>query len=874
MAARQFVASLLLLISTKTMAAPPLLYHQDAYESPVSGTPDDLLLLAGYGFAADDTVVYESIRNTGESLVPPERVPVASGPEQGLAPTVSAADVPYALTIKLPQKMVPDQPYALWVRNAAGEWSKGVKINDARPLWLSPAYVFAMHMPANLPRELKIVGRNLQPTAGHSTLVRLVGPQVLTGAAVPSSGTLNHYVTRVNLPGHLAPGRYRVLVNRDGVSWVEIKGESLEVRPEPTVPREFRVDDPQFGGCLPDDGEEDTTCIVRAVAAAALAGGGTVVFGRGAWDLIDGGQPGLVTHEGIVIPAGVNIRGAGSSFTRIRRHPEWSVPGSPAVFTLLGKTEVTDFTFQDLQIYHPNDPSRAFIQLGEDRQRVQSKIREPIEQSAVTDVVISRNTFDKPQIAVSAGGLPINRLMITYNIFGAYSSALELSGDWGDVTHGFELNDSVISHNVFKPGSKIDLIQKTGAVASEIGAGHRLDFSDNIADGASADFLYSPDDAKGWRAAFFWNPSNNFEDVLVSENTATCTGDKIGDGEALAFDNNTNTFGFASAAAVTGATTSSVTVSVPLIARQHNQDVPMKSYYVGHWLQIVSGPGLGQVRKISGYSTDPDSHMTTINVAPEWDVAPARVQSRVTIGREYWQVFVVGNQIDNRQPLCQKSNRSRRSAGLIEMWGQSADSVFAGNHQYDSDGILVQENYGTPEHPCSDCSMDGYFNSFLDIRDNVVDGEYDWSNDCSSSGIAIGVAAAPWERGPPPTVGFGVSVSHNTVRGADNTSGGGIGQIDTWFAGPEPHRWPLSDNTLIHHNSLSDIDGARAIPICGKSRPRIGIAFPDAAVAWRTVLYANSCKHVATPIGAGGVDTVKLCPATVPDSCECPPSTE
>jgi hypothetical protein len=212
------------------------------------------------------------------------------------------------------------------------------------------------------------------------------------------------------------------------------------------------------------------------------------------------------------------------------------------------------------------------------------------------------------------------------------------------------------------------------------------------------------------------------------------------------------------------------------------------------------------------------------------------------------------------------------------MWAQSADSSIAGNLQYDSDGIFVQQNYAfakpsseLTDHPCADCTMVGFFNFFLDIRDNTVDGEYDWNNDCSSSGIGIGVAAAPWATGALPlTVGFGVAISHNVIRRADGEYGGAIAQMNTWETGPEPHRWPLSDNLLIHHNSISDIDGSRALALCGKSRARSGISFPEPAIAWRTVLYANSCKNVSMPLNDSGVDSVKVCPASVTDSCECP----
>lgn len=877
MTASRLVTLLLLMLvgGAAARAAPPQLYRQPFHESPVRGAADDLLLLAGHGFAADDTVVYRAIRDTTAALVTPARVPSRSTAETGVASIVSAADVPYSLTVKLPRDLQAGQSYALWVHTARGEWSKDARINDARPLWVSPAYVYASAMPASLPRELKIVGRNLQPGEGHATRVQLVGPQRYIGtvAAHPNSeGSLAEYAARVPLPPHLVPGRYRIFVCRDGVSWVAVEGQSLQVVPDPPAPAEFSVSDAAFGGCRPDDGADDTACILRAIAAARRAGGGSVQFGPGTWDLIDAGQPGLAGNGGILVPPGVQLRGAGSALTRLQRHAEWNARSATAAFTLQGHTLLTGFTFRDLQVYKSSDNAAPYIQLGEDWQRAAAAPGASAEAAAVDDVVIVRNTFDRTYIAIGTGGLPVNRLFIAYNTFGAYSSALELSGDPFDMIHKYRLDDSVIDYNVFDPGSKLDLIRKTGTLASEVGAGLRVDFSGNTADGTASEYFYAPDDAKGWRAGFFWNPNNNVEQVLVSQNTATCTGDKIGDGEAISFDNNTNTFAFSGAPVVVKATAASIAVSAPLAPRQHNRDVPIANYYLGHWVQVVSGPGLGQVRKITGYATDPISHLTTIKVAPGWDVMPAAGTTRVAVGREYWQLYVIDNRVDNRQPLCQKSNRSRRAAGTVGVWGQSADSVFAGNRQFDSDGIFVQQVYGTAEHPCADCTMLGFLNFFLAIHDNIVDGEYDWSNDCSHSGIALGVGAAPWEEGPPPTVGFGNSISHNIIRHADFEHGGAIAQAGTWSTGPEPHRWPLSDNLLIHHNSISDIDGARALSICESSRPRIGIAFPDAAIAWRTVLYANSCKNVSMPIGPGGVDTVKVCPSPVPDSCECQPT--
>jgi hypothetical protein len=873
---RGSLAKLLVLLTVfvvgNVLAAAPQLYRRAAYEGPVHGDPDDLLLLGGYGFAVDDTVVYRAVADTTGSPPVPSRLPTHSDGDFGVAPIVSSADVPYSLTVKLPQIIRADQAYALWVRTVHGEWSEAVEINDARPLWLSPAYVYASGMPAFLPRELKIAGRNLNPSPGQSMQIKLIGPQRFTAAALrdpQSSDTLNRYVARLQLPAHLAPGSYRIQVNRDGRSWVDLEGQLLRVNPDPPPPAKFFVSDSRFGGCRPDDGADDTTCILRAISAAKRAGGGAIYFGPGTWDLIDGGQAGLAAGEGIVVPAGVQLQGAGSTVTRIRRHAAWNAQVATAAFTLLGHTLVTGLTFRDLQVYEPNDRAGPFLQLGEDFQRAASVPPTTADAAAVTDTIITRNIFDKPMVAIASGGLPINELFVTYNTFGAFNSALELSGDPFNMAQKYRLDDSVIDYNIFKPGSKLDLIQKTGTIASEMGAGHRVDFSGNDADGAATDYLYGADDAKGWRAAFFWNTNNNVEELLVSRNTATCTGDKIGDGEAFAFDNNTNTFAFGSAPTVVDAGAASVGVSAPLAARQNTRDVPVASYYIGHWVQIVSGPGVGEARKIIGYTTDSLTRVTTFQVTPEWDVVPIIGRSRIAVGREYWQLYAVDNLVDNRQPLCQKSNRSRTGAGLIVMWAQSADSAIAGNRQYDSDGIFVQQVYAPPEHPCTDCTMQSYFHSFLEIRSNVVDGEYAWVTDCSASGITAGVGAAPWGDAIPPTVGFGVSISHNTIRHADGLRGGAIGQMDSWSAGPEPHRWPLSDNMLIYHNSIADIDGPRALSQCGSSRPRIGIAFPEPGIAWRTVLYANSCKNVATPIGSGGIDTIKVCPSPVADSCEC-----
>lgn len=866
------IVGCLVFFCTTAEALPPQFFRQSAYEAPDRGDPDDLLILPGFGFAAGDIVVYQAINDTTQGLSAPSELPVHSTADSGFAQVVSAADIPRSLTVKLPQALRMNQSYALWARTPSGEWSRAIMINDARPLWITPAYVYATTPLANLPREIKVIGRNLQPSPGHVTHIRLIGPRTFLGTAVSddrSSATIDHYVARMRLPDSLPVGRYRVQLSRDATSWVEVSEQRLEVRPDPPMSAEYSVGDPGFGGCRPNDDADDTSCILRAIAAAKRAGGGTVYFGPGKWDLQDSSIPGVSAGEGILVPVGVSLKGAGPAVTRLQRHESWNAKSETAAFTLVGHNVISGFTFHDIKVYQPTDRAAPFIQLGEGFQRVTAASAQAV--AEVNDITVTGNIFDRTYVAIGDGGLPIDRLFVTHNTFGAYSSALELTGNRFNMTYKYRIVDSIFAYNVFDPSSKLDVINKNGVVASEIGAGLRVDFSANTADGTSKEYLDSPNDPTGWRAAFFWDLNNNQEEVLVSQNIATCTGDKIGDGEAFAYDNSGNTFPFNNTVPVARATASSIAMLGELATRQNSRDVPIATYYVGHWVQVVNGPGLGQVRKITGYSTDPVTGLTTFTVTPDWDILPASAQSYIGVGREYWQLYMIDNLVDHRQPLCQKSNRSRHVGGVISLWAQTADSVVEGNRQYDTDGILVQQNYIVAEHPCSSCTMESFFHSFLEIRANTVDGGYDSKFGCGSSGIAAGIAAAPWGDAPPPTVGYGLSISHNTIRHSDTVSGGAITQMESWYSGPEPHRWPLSDNMLIYHNSIQEIEGQSTAPVCGDHHPRTGIAFPGASTAWRTVLYANSCSHVSAPIGNGGVDTIRVCPSSVADSCECTP---
>ncbi len=846
-------------------AERPRLYADPAHESPVYGDPDDLLLLAGSGLSAQDAIVYSALTDTTEPPMTPEAVPTSTTAQSGTAQAVSTSNIPYSLTVRLPQEMRRGQSYALWAHDPISGWSNPVRINDARPLWITPAQVYSSDAVAALPRYLKVVGRNLQAAADAVTRVRLSGPTEIVLDASDDhdpSTTVEQFVAKVALPARLPPARYGVEVSRDGRNWVPASGQTLLVLADPQRAREFPV---AAYGCRADDDADDIPCIVSAIQAARESGG-AVTFGPGTWRIGNSKASGVTSRDGIVVPVGVSLRGSGGTLTRIVTGATWSPGELTAVFALQGNNRVEGITFVDARVQRSDAPSPApILQLGKAYYRVDPQ--NPADPHSVTDVTITHNVFDRTRIAIGDGGLPLARLYVTYNEFGAYETALAPTGDRFNLATPFRIDDSIVAYNVFKPGAYLNVPIGQGAVASMLGASSRVDFSDNVADGAATDYL-GPDDARGWRAAFFWHLGGNHEMLLVSQNSATCTGDKAGDGEAFSYDNNGSTFAFPRAQRVLDATANTVTVANVLADRQFGRDVNVTDYYVGHWIQIGEGAGVGQSRKIRSYRIE--GQRVTFTVEPAWDVPPEPQKSRVTIGRQYWQVYTVDNHVDHRKPPCLKSNRTRPKGGVIALWAQTADSVVSGNRQYDTDGILLNQSYSAQDEKCRDCTAWTMQQSFVEIRDNLIDGEYDWSSDCSLSGIGAWNAASPTPGSSPVVASYGVSIAHNVIRHADGLRGGAITVPLGWYDGPAPHDWPVVSNLLIHHNEISDISGAPPTHRCDNDqRTRIGINLDQASLVWHTLLYANRCTNVSRPIHDSGQHTESFCARDMANACEC-----
>lgn len=847
--AKSWVLAGIFFVASLAQAAAPTVFHTRDYQSLVHAEPDEVIAIGGYGFSASDRVVYGA--PTGPR---PSTVPTRSAADSGLAPVISVGEPPYSLTARLPQAFQAGRAYRIWVVNAANEWSTPIAVNDPRPLWVSPSVVDASADPAGLGRNLRVIGRNLRPSAGQSAKIRLQGPATyVLSAADPADpeSSVPDYVLEAPLPAHITPGKYTVSVSRDARTWVEVSSQTWQVRADPPQPATFSLDEARFGGCKPNDSVADNACLERAIAAARAAGGGVVLIPTGTWD--------LSATEGLVLPVNVNLQGAADHGSRIVRHN--ILHSRPrALLTVAGHNIIRDLSFTDAEPTPSVAASRPIITLGEG----------PPSATPVTDIIIVNNDFLRVGRAIEDATRPLIRLWITHNRFAAFDRDLQLTGDQFGTEAPNLIEDSIVRWNTFIPGSFLDVPAHQGVLASELSSSHRLDFSNNVADGTATEGLQNAGDPKGWRAAFFWNLNGNQELTLVAQNRISCSGDKAGDGEAIAFDTNGDTYPFDGAQKVTAASATTLSVRAALAAELVGHPVDRASFYRGHWIQVVEGAGAGQVRKIQSYSEDAATGTVTFTVTVPWDLPP-RSGARVVVGREFWQVYTVANESDQRTPLCQKANLNFPSGGQINYWTPTADSVIDGNKQYDTGGIVFKVNYNAAAPNCHDCGNWVEFQAGLEIRNNLIQGEYDWNSDCSRSGINASMGLAPIPDSTPPLLGIGLSIAHNRIVHADGLRGGGIDFAVSWHMGPPPGRWQILQSVVIQHNSLEDIDGPAPRPVCRTGQEqRVAIRLEGQDSLRNTVLYANRCQKVSLPLFDAGKNTVRLCDGAA-DSCGCGP---
>jgi hypothetical protein len=817
-----FVVLMLFCLVPKAQAAPARLFDNPFRESPVRGAPDDLLLLSGSGLSNSDVVVYVRLTNTTQTPVRPASIPSSSTSTQGVAQVASSANVPHSLAIRLPGNLSSGRAYALWVVNAAGEWSNPVRINDARPLWISPDFTYRTATIGALPRALKVVGRNLLRGPLAVTRVRIVGPTTYTLTAQDDGdpeSSVERYVARVSLPSSMLVGSYSVQVSRDGTNWVPLQGQQFTVRADPSVSPSYAISN---YGCSPNDGADDTACLLAAIAAATSTAG-TVMLGDGVWDLVNSATPGVDPVNGIVVPIGVSLRGADSGGSQLVKSASWS---APIGLSVLGKNTIRGIQFEDRG--PPAGRSGVgripgYLQLGSS-----------IGSSVVEDVVITECVFRWDLFAIVAALRPIKRLFIIENVLGGHAGGLYFGGDPSAI-HESHIDDSVIANNTFLPGGH------PTPIASQLGMSYRVDLSGNNADGQDSRLIV-PTGPHGWRGAFFFHMSGNHEMLLISQNRMTCTGDRAdsGQGEAIVFDTQANVTGFEQAQTVQAATTSTVTVAGPMKRLE-------TGFFGEHWIQIGGGTGIGQVRKIVSY-TAPAASQVTFTVSPAWDVVPQANNSLLTVAREFWQTYTVDNVVDNQSCLTKKLG----SIGILAM---AADSILEGNKQLGTDGILLLSLYNTvfvdqnnDHSPDDGVDRMQLFQSFVDVQAN-------YGSSCNSNAITVAYGARVSPDGGTPSIltgAYGIGIAHNRIAKADRTAA--VALVHGWNAQAASK---LLQSPLVHHNTISGLPLEPEDEPCPDD-PAAGVGIRLEPSVWNGVLYGNSFEDVSLPVDDQGTGTVQL----------------
>ena len=332
------------------------------------------------------------------------------------------------------------------------------------------------------------------------------------------------------------------------------------------------------------------------------------------------------------------------------------------------------------------------------------------------DITISNNFFDdtyygiasypttqltEPWLGVDpqAGVYGYKNIVIARNKFGAYETSINVYG---------ALVDSVIVSNTFWPGAW------QAPIAMGFGGSRHVEISSNTIDGFNQ--MYSGKAADGtpylgFRAGLFFPHLTSHEHLLVAGNKISCVGTRYGfDGEAISTDSNLDRVGFKSGQWVTSVSPSGDAVTVtPALGEMYLSIDQNKNEYIGRWVRVDYGPGLGQTRKIIGATKSGGN--ITFTVSPVFDVLPTTA-SRIIVSQQSWQAYFVDNEVDNTCSTtladftAGQTKLHYNNQGIIGLFGSAADTVVEANKLFKTAGIFVNTTYYTNYTigTCTTCS--------------------------------------------------------------------------------------------------------------------------------------------------------------------------
>lgn len=641
-------------------------------------------------------------------------------------------------------KLALSSVYNVWVKNKSG-WSRPIKMNMARPLFLSEYQAAAGN-------EIEIVGRNFdQKEFGGVTKTRVRLTDNRGRQFNLQLKTITSYNIAALINRNTPRGTYYVEVSNDlGINWNRLlNGQLLTIIGEGADPLKLGVAwagdfkwsnrfDVRNFGAIANDGLDDTQAIQTAVDAAEQAGGGVVGFRKGNYHL-----------RGIQIGAGVVLLGEGQDETRLyyTGTSNQNFINSKGLQSTGGIAQLQGVARLSLLLSDPDERPDAFMWLGEQwgqggNNNFGDKSFRTSNRIFVYDVKVDYPVSNKGRDGTGRGiGLEYiakERVLVNNNFFRGWHANVYITA----------VNEYVnIRNNYFE---------------FSIGQVHTMTSYSFFVNNKLVIHPESNQDSHGLFArANAYMAYNDVSGAGAGDNSSN-------DGEALSTEGPGGTFNFGN---ILQATSNTITVSP---VTQLNENYSLEYGYLSVF--IMNGRGLGQLRKV--VSINPQTRVITID--KPFDIIPdsAGVFSLVTplenftvyknkvsdCAKGIWpfglqhDCVIADNVSDNTQGIFQFAARNdeQRSYYANSFTRITRNKVNGVSRKDNFGGIAVYSGrFGRP-------SFTGVQNYAVEILDNKITGNRSLPTGSS------GTEAPPYSGIS--SVAFGFSTQSDGIVTGDNTS--------------------------------------------------------------------------------------------------------
>jgi hypothetical protein len=547
--------------------------------------------------------------------------------------------------ITLPLELPTPSLYMVWPKNANGFGTPAL-LNQTEAWWIGPDT-------ATRQESVSVFGRNL--TAGdEGTLCWIYLQAPDDSGRWLTSRAANPYKADFTVPADTDPGTYRVWVHNSLGGQYGWSGPLMLSVDEGVVWTGPEIDVTAYGA-MGDGSHDDIDAIDAAIDAAGDTPGTTVIFPQGTY---------LISRGIHNIPDHTRLRGAGMDLTTITAHPGFTTNAYGMLFGSMERVVVADMSWDTMgRVQGVLGNNVAYIR-GSSRvefNRVRFSQLEGRDDSYIIDTHHCELITFRDCTFIIASGLFLGggrQIFIEACDFRGVHDCNALVYEWG--------------------GSEVSIANCTAA---------DYDNSD-------------PSDGRGWCQGRFlagfgrWGSMRHiyFGGNHTTDMTVRPDFHDQNTGEQFMFE--------ALDTLYRGAALSSGEDRVRL--------ADLAADYTDESLVIVSGPGMGQSRRIMAF--DPADGSVTVD--EPWRVAPTP-DSIIMIGRYMSRMAVYNNTFDGKERAV--TNATHIAATAIVPYGGCVDLIVARNRFQQLSGGISNWSMGEPSAADGLLTLQpNYFNIFAD----------------------------------------------------------------------------------------------------------------------------------------------------------------